>query len=139
MKHKTNAFLAEYFNKKPVTPSDPSYTPPCPPIGKEVNVCFVAFNLQLLIFLTSYHCKKLKKIYLCVMIKDSIHVIRYSVDCVRKLSYLGSTYACEQCLLVSRKMKLELYHKFLISRNYEEESKYKNYRNLYNKVLKSAN
>ena len=41
-------------------------------------------------------------------------------------------------LLVSRKMKLELYHKFLISRNYEDESKYKNYRNLYNKVLKSA-
>ena len=29
-------------------------------------------------------------------------------------------------LLVSRKMKLELYHKFLISRNYEDESKYKN-------------
>ena len=35
-------------------------------------------------------------------------------------------------------MKLELYHKFLISRNYEDKSKYKNYRNFYNKVLKSA-
>ena len=41
-------------------------------------------------------------------------------------------------LLVSRKMKLELHHKCKISRNYEDASKYKNLRNLYNKVFKSA-